>query len=122
MFLWGDRASRHCTGPQRVGGSRIVSGCRSHRRIGFGEGGASCSSLFIQWRLTVPRPRPYSNLGSAELVKELFDAVFEQDAAKYEDVRYEIEGGEDNYAGRTGLRFIKVPLLEGAQRVFDRDA
>jgi hypothetical protein len=68
------------------------------------------------------RPRPYSSLGSAELVKELFEAAFEVDAPKFGDLTYEVEGGEDNYTGRAGLRFIKTELLEAAQRVFDRDA
>ena len=70
----------------------------------------------------MPRPRPYSNLGSAELVKELFDAAFEQDAQKYEDLRFEIEGDEDGHDGRSKLAKIQAPLLEAAQRVFDRDA
>lgn len=70
----------------------------------------------------MPRPRPYSHLGSSDLVKELFDAAFEVDAAKYEDLRFEIEGGEDGHDGRSKLANIKDSLLEAAQRVFDRDA
>ncbi len=70
----------------------------------------------------MPRVRPYQGLSSAGLVKELFDAAFEVDAAKYEDVRFEIGGGEDDYLGRGQLSKIKNELFEAAQRVFDRDA
>ncbi len=69
----------------------------------------------------MPRPRPFSSLGSAELVKELFAAAFASDATKFEDLLFEIEGGEDDYAGRGGLSFIKAPLCEAARQVFDTE-
>ena len=69
----------------------------------------------------MPRPRPFSSLGSAELVKELFAAAFASNATKFEDLLFEIEGGEDDYAGRGGLNFIKAPLCEAARQVFDTE-
>ncbi len=69
----------------------------------------------------MPRPRPFLNLGSADLVKQLFDAAFTSNAARFEDVLFEIEGGEDNYVGRGGLREIKAPLVEAAKRVFESE-
>ena len=69
----------------------------------------------------MPRPRPFSSLESPELVKELFAAAFASDATKFEDLLFEIEGGEDDYAGRGGLSFIKAPLCEAARQVFDTE-
>jgi hypothetical protein len=69
----------------------------------------------------MPRSRPFSNLGSAELVQQLFDAAFVSDAARFEDLLFEIQGGEDDYKGRGGLSFIKAPLIEAAQRVFETE-
>lgn len=69
----------------------------------------------------MPRPRPFSNLGSAELVKQLFDAAFASNATRFEDLLFEIAGGEDDYSGRSGLGFIKTPLLEAAKRVFETE-
>jgi hypothetical protein len=68
------------------------------------------------------RARPYRDLEGDKLIKQLFDAAFEVDAAKYEDARFEIEGGEDGWYGRRKLARYKEVLLEAAQRVFDRDA
>jgi hypothetical protein len=68
-----------------------------------------------------PRPRPFSNLGSADLVKQLFDAAFSANAARFEDLLFELEGGEDGYSGRSGLSFIKAPLAEAAKRAFEKD-
>jgi hypothetical protein len=70
----------------------------------------------------MPQRRPYSALGSEDLVKELFNAAFEQDAAKYEDLRFEIEEGGKESKGRSKLANIKKAIFEAAQRVFDRDA
>lgn len=69
----------------------------------------------------MPRPRPFVNLGSKDLVKQLFDAAFSSNASRFEDLLFEIEGGEDDYAGRGGLAFIKQPLLEAAKKVFELD-
>ncbi len=69
----------------------------------------------------MPRPRPFSNLGSSDLVKQLFDAAFASNATRFEDLLFEIEGGEDNYPGRGGLREIKSPLVEAAKRVFETE-
>ena len=69
----------------------------------------------------MPRPRPFSSLESPELVKELFAAAFASDATKFEDLLFEIEGGEDDYAGRGGLSFIKAPLCAAAWHVFDTE-
>jgi len=66
----------------------------------------------------MPRPRPFSSLGSAELVKQLFVAAFASNATKFEDLLFEIEGGEDDYVGRGGLSNIKAPLVEAARQVF----
>jgi|LakMenEpi03Aug12_release.lakeMendotaPanAssembly.Ray.scaffolds.fasta_scaffold3577521_1 hypothetical protein len=68
-----------------------------------------------------PRPRPFSNLGSADLVKQLFDAAFASNAARFEDLLFELEGGEDGYTGRGGLSFIKAPLVEAAKRVIETE-
>jgi hypothetical protein len=67
------------------------------------------------------RPRPFSNLGSAELVKALFDSAIASDAARFEDLLFELQGGEDDYAGRKSLGFIKSVLVDVAQRVFGMD-
>ena len=69
----------------------------------------------------MPRPRPFSNLGSADLVKQLFDAAFASNATRFEDLLFEIEGGEDNYPGRGGLKEIRSSLLEAAKRVFETE-
>jgi hypothetical protein len=69
----------------------------------------------------MPRPRPFSNLGSADLVKQLFDAAFASNATRFEDLLFEIEGGEDNYPGRGGLKEIRNPLVEAAKRVFETE-
>jgi hypothetical protein len=69
----------------------------------------------------MPRPRPFSTLGSSELVKQLFDAAFASNAARFEDLLFELQGGEDDYVGRSGLSFIKAPLVEAAQRVFETE-
>jgi hypothetical protein len=69
----------------------------------------------------MPRPRPFSNLGSSDLVKQLFDAAFASNATRFEDLLFEIEGGEDGYTGRSGLAFIKPPLIEAAKRVFETE-
>jgi len=69
----------------------------------------------------MPRPRPFSNLGNAELVQQLFDAAFVSDAARFEDLIFEVQGGEDDYTGRGKLNFIKSPLIEAAQRVFEME-
>ena len=61
------------------------------------------------------RARPYLNLEGHEVIKQLFDAAFEVDAAKFEDARFELES-------RGKLAKYKDVLLEAAQRVFDRDA
>ena len=39
-----------------------------------------------------PRPRPFVNLGNADLVKQLFDAAFASNAALFEDLLFELEG------------------------------
>jgi hypothetical protein len=69
----------------------------------------------------MPRPRPFSNLGSSDLVKQLFEAAFASNATRFEDLLYEIEGGEDGYTGRSGLAFIKPALVEAAKRVFETE-
>ena len=69
----------------------------------------------------MPRPRPLISLGSAELVKELFAAAFASDATKFEDLLFEIEGGEDGWVGRKKLHNIKAPLCDAARRVFDTE-
>jgi len=68
-----------------------------------------------------PRPRPFSNLGGAELIQQLFDAAFVSDAERFEDLLFEIEGGEDDYMGRSKLSFIKAPIVEAARRVFETE-
>ncbi len=74
----------------------------------------------------MPRPRPFSSLGSAELVKQLFDAAFASNAARFEDVLFEIEGGDTDlsgrlHSGRSNLENIKTPLIDAAKRVFETD-
>ena len=69
----------------------------------------------------MPRLRPFSSLGSAELVNQLFVAAFASNATKFEDLLFEVEGGEDDYAGRGGLNFIKAPLCKAARQVFDTE-
>ena len=69
----------------------------------------------------MPRPRPFSNLGSAELVKSLFDAALASDAVRFEDLLFELQGGEDDYHGRKSLSFIKSVLVDVSQRVFGMD-
>ena len=69
----------------------------------------------------MPRLRPFSRITGAELVEELFAAAFASDATKFEDLLFEIEGGEDDWDGRDKLRNIKAPLCEAARRVFDTE-
>jgi len=54
-------------------------------------------------------------------VKQLFDAAFASNAARFEDLLFELEGGEDGYGGRSGLSFIKAPLVEAAKRAFEKE-
>jgi hypothetical protein len=67
----------------------------------------------------MPRRRIYTDLGSAALVEQLFDAAFEKDAKRFEDLLYEVQGGEDGYRGRSNLDLVCVPLVKAAQRVFE---
>jgi hypothetical protein len=69
----------------------------------------------------MPRRRLYTDLGSSELVEHLFDAAFGTDAQRFEDLIYEIQGGEDGYQGRGNLTLIRAPLVKAAQRVFELD-
>ena len=55
------------------------------------------------------------------LVKQLFDAAFASNAALFEDLLFELEGGEDGYSGRSKLSFIKAPLVEAARRAFEKE-
>lgn len=67
------------------------------------------------------RIRPYSQLGNPEIVEQLFDAAFKRDAVRFEDLLYEIEGGEPPYYGRSNLSNIRLPLINAAKRVFESD-
>jgi hypothetical protein len=69
----------------------------------------------------MPRSRPYSQLSNADLVEQLFDAAINSDATRFEDLLYEVEGGENNYFGRSNLNNIRVPLINAAKRVFELD-
>lgn len=69
----------------------------------------------------MPKRRPYSSLGSAELVEQLFDAAFGKDANRFEDLLYEVQGGEDGYVGRSNLSNIRLPLVNAAQKVFEME-
>jgi hypothetical protein len=74
----------------------------------------------------MPRPRPFSSLGNPELVKQLFDAAFASNAARFEDVLFEIEGGDTDltgrlHSGRGNLENIRAPLIEAAKRVFEME-
>ncbi len=65
------------------------------------------------------RPRPYRNLGGDELVTKLFEVAFMQEAAAFEDVRYEIVGSADgNWRGRTSIHHVPQ-LVEAAKRVLE---
>jgi hypothetical protein len=65
------------------------------------------------------RRRTYTDLGSAALVEQLFDAAFEKDAKRFEDLLYEVEGGGDGYSGRSNLNLVRAPLAKAARRVFE---
>jgi hypothetical protein len=69
----------------------------------------------------MPRLRPYTGLGNTDLVEQLFDAAFEKDAKRFEDLLYEVEGGEDGYSGRSNLNLVRAPLAKAARRVFETD-
>ena len=58
--------------------------------------------------------RPYVQLGNADLVEQLFEAAFESDAARFEDLVNEVDE-------RGQLKNIKVQLINAAKRVFELD-
>jgi hypothetical protein len=65
------------------------------------------------------RSRPYANLTGPELLDKLFDAAFAAEATPFEDLLYELDGDDDNYAGRSKLRNIRPVLVKVANRIFD---
>ena len=67
----------------------------------------------------MPRSRPYANLTGPELLKKLFDAAFSAEAKLFEDLLYELDGGDDDYDGRARLKNIRPVLIEVANRVFE---
>ena len=69
----------------------------------------------------MPRPRPYASLGTSELVEQLFESAFGKDANRFENLLYEIQGGEDGYMGRGSLNNIRQPLVHAAQKVFEQE-
>jgi len=69
----------------------------------------------------IRRPRPYLNLGSEALIAKLFEVAFNHDAKNFEDVRFEIVGGEDGWAGRTTVRYAPQ-LIQAAERVLEMES
>jgi hypothetical protein len=65
------------------------------------------------------RVRPYQNLDSPQLLKAVFDAAFDSDAKRFEELIYELQGGDIDHAGRSKLKNISSVLVEVAHRVFD---
>jgi hypothetical protein len=75
------------------------------------------NSFLIGRRIIMPQSRPYANLTGPELLKKLFDAAFSSEAKLFEDLLYELDGGDfDPFPeppgvenGDTGISSISVP-------------
>ena len=65
------------------------------------------------------RPRPHQNLDNPKLVKAVFDAAFDSDAKRFEELVYELQGGDIDHSGRSKLKNLSSVLVEVAYRVFD---
>ena len=64
------------------------------------------------------RSRPYQHLGGPELVRKLFDAALSSEAKVFEDLLYEVEGGDDHWNGRK-MSNLRSVIVECANRVFE---
>ena len=77
------------------------------------------NSFLTRRKISMPRSRPYANLTGPELLKKLFDAAFSSEAKLFEDLLYELDGGDADYDGRSKLKNIRPVLVKVANRVFE---
>lgn len=68
-----------------------------------------------------PRPRPFSQLLTADVVKRLFEAAFDSDAKAFEDLEYELIGGDEQWSGRGIQNALREAIIDAARKAFALD-